>query len=72
MWSLGMIKTFVVFMFLEFSRNRLAALKVRQAMHELCVIFWDFVMNRLAASFSYFSRSKNHWALVLYHQPLSS
>jgi len=35
--------------FWNFSRKRLAALKVRQAMHELCVAFWVFVMNRLAA-----------------------
>jgi len=26
----------------------MTALKVRQAMHELCVIFWVFVMNCLA------------------------
>jgi len=81
-----MIKTFIVFTFLEFYQKRLSALKVHQAMHELYVVLWVFVMNRLAARvtlpgnaktmqkcyFSYFLCSRNRQALVLYRHAPSS
>ena len=86
MWCFGMIKTFIVLMFLEFFQKLPGGIKVRLAMHELCVVFLDFVMNRLAPRvtppgeantvqkyyFSYFSRGRNRWALVLYRQALGS